>query len=421
MSRRRWFRWIPGVVVIAVLTGAAVVAFLHGRGELAREVQRERTVKVPPRTSRSTAGEIVVTLDPEAQKRIALRTETLVARTLQPEVAAYGTLLEDSSRSFTLRAPLAGQLARANGREWPSIGDTLADRAQIGVIEPRFAPVDRIDLAARLAAARADVDAVAASLAAARQALDRARALNAENRIVSDRAVQEAEARVKGEEARLRALHETVRLLDASVSGRAGPTGAWPLVLERGGEVVEVVAQPGESVESGQAILRVARFDRLVARVHLSAGQVVDRLAPTARIVVFGHEARPLRGERLALGATADEMTHGQALLYRVKLEGLPIRPGAAVTAFLPATGRPQAGVVIPRSAIVRSGGKAWVYVRVGATGFSRREIGLDQAMADGWFVAGGFTAGDEVVVAGAQTLLSDELKSQIPLSEEGD
>lgn len=416
---RRMLRWIVGAAVVAAVAAVLVWAFLGGRQELARE--GERAVKVPPRTTRTAAGEVVVTLDRETQKRIALRTEALAARTLEPEVAAYGSLQEDASRSFTLRAPVAGQLRPPPGRDWPAIGATVADGAVVGRIEPRIAPVERVDLASRLAAARAEIDAVTASLAAARAAYERARTLNAENKIVSDRAVQEIEARVKGEEARLRALDETVRLIDASLRGTTGATGARPLVAERGGEVVDAPAQPGEAVESGQPILRLARFDRLVARVHLPAGQDLGRAVPAARIVVFGHEAQALRGVRIGLGAAADPTTRGEILLFRVEPAGFPLRPGASVTAYLPVAGRPRQGVVIPRAAIVRAEGHAWAYLQVGDQGFARREVPLDTATETGWFVSGGFKAGDRVVVDGAQTLLSEEFKSQIPIGGEDD
>ncbi len=420
MAIRPLLEWVVGAVVVAGVGALLVWAFIGGRQELAKERERERAVKVPARTSRAAGGEVIITLDGGTQKRIALKTETLAPKTLEPEIAAFGSLQEDPSRSFTLRAPIAGRLRPAPDREWPSLGTTLGDGAQVGLIELRFAPVEHVDLASRLAAARADVEAVTASLAASRAALERARLLNADNKIVSDRAVEEADARVKGEEARLKALAETVRLIDASLGATTGPTGPRPLAVERGGEVVEVLAQPDETVESGQPILRLARFDRLVASVHLPAGQNTDRPVATARIVVFGHEGQSLRGERIALGPTVDPTTRGQTYLFRVGQSRFPLRPGASVTAYLAVAGRAQAGVVVPPAAIVRSEGKAWAYVQVGEQGFTRREVILDSPAGNGWFMASGFKVGERIVVEGAQTLLSEELKSQIPIGYEG-
>ena len=419
MVFRALLKWLVAGAVVAGVGTLLVSAFIGGRQELAKERERERAVKVPPRISRAAGGEPVVRLDGETQKRIALGTETLAPETLLPEIAVFGSLQEDPSRSFTLRAPTAGRLLPAPDREWPRLGATLGDGAEVGLIEPRFAPAERVDLASRLATARADIEAVTASLAVARAALERARLLNADDKIVSDRAVQEAEARVKGEEARLKALTETARLIDASLGAATGLT--TPLAVERGGEVVELLAQPGETIESGQPILRLARFDRLVASVHLPAGQNTAEPLATARIVVFGHEGHSLRGERIALGPTVDPTTRGQTYLFRVAQSGFPLRPGASVTAYLAVAGQARAGVVVPRAALVRSEGKAWAYVQVGEQGFTRREVVLDSPAGDGWFMASGFKVGERIVVDGAQTLLSEELKSQIPIGDAGD
>lgn len=176
--------------------------------------------------------------------------------------------------------------------------------------------------------AQAEVEAATASLSAAREAFEHARVLNAEEKIVSDRALQEAEARMRAEEARLKAATETVRLLKSSLTTPTGPTAPLPRTVRRGGEVVEIPSQPGEAVESGQALLRVARFDPMVARVFLPAGE--GRVSPpeTARIVPMGEEERSLRGERIALGATVDPQAQGQVLLFRVGTGGFA--PGSS-------------------------------------------------------------------------------------------
>jgi len=68
-----------------------------------------------------------------------------------------------------------------------------------------------------------------------------------------------------------------------------------------------------------------------------------------------------------------------------------------------------QSGVLLPRGAIIRFRGSDWAYVRVGPTAFQRR-LALDpQPEKDGFFVAQGFAAGDDVVVQGATSLFAAE------------
>ena len=400
----------------AAIVGGLVWSFLAHRAELAGEQQSDQAIKNPARVARGPGGETVVKFDRETQRRMDIRTEALVAVTRRQEVAAYGHLEEDPSRSFVLRAPVAGTVQGAAERSWPNTGQTFADRSIVGVIEPRLAPADRITLADRLATLKAETQSGSVALATAQAALDRARTLNSDDKNVSDRAVQEAEARVAGEKARLDAATQSVKLIESSLA----PThdAALPLELEGGGQVVEVLAHPGESVESGQPILRVTRFDRLLARVDVPAGETVAPALTTATIAPLGLEDRPIRGERVALAASVDPKTQGQPFLFRLSDSSSTLRPGLSVTAYLEIPGPVRHGVLVPRASVIRQSGKAWVYVQITDQLFARREVALEEPLKEGWF-SRSLSPSDHVVTTGAQTLLSEEFKSQIQVGDE--
>jgi len=88
------------------------------------------------------------------------------------------------------------------------------------------------------------------------------------------------------------------------------------------------------------------------------------------------------------------------------------LAPGAAVTAYVSVAGEPLTGVAVPSSAILRHQGGMWVFVETDGTNFTRRLIEPVQPVKDGWFVTNGISAGDHVVVTGAQTVFSDQLKA---------
>ena len=353
----------------------------------------------PSRVSKNEEGDTVITLTKEEQAKIGIKTDELDDSTLQPESLAYGALAEDPSRVFSLRAPLAGVLRAA---KWPGLGDVLADGAPVADIEPRFAPLDRVDLTARLVLAQSEVIGAESSLAAAKAALDRAEELRKDQNI-SQRALDDAKAKFISETAHLKAATLTVEILTAALQG----TARIAIPLDRGGEVTEVLARPGEAVESGQELLRFAVYDSLLARVELPCGEIVD--GASARIVVAGRD-EVLKGERVAWTA-GDARTRGQAFIFRVSTKEL--RPGLAVTAYIAAKGEPLKGVVIPRAAVIRYAGKMWAYVQDGDA-FEREELIDAKPVADGWFVTSKFEEKQKVVIGGAQTVLSEELKSQI-------
>jgi len=123
----------------------------------------------------------------------------------------------------------------------------------------------------------------------------------------------------------------------------------------------------------------------------------------------------------VSLASTIDPRTLGEGYLFRVRGLGTILRPGAAVSAYLQAPGRPVAGVVIPQSAVVRAVGKTWVYRQIAGDQFTRAEVNLGRTTSRGSLVTKGVPAGDRIVTVGAQILLSEEQKSQIQILEEAE
>ena len=406
MNKR--IRALMALAAAAALVWLLVWGYQRNRREAGEE---DQPVKPPARVWAAASGESVVMLDARTQASIGLKTESVRAIALQPETVAYGTLLEDPSRSFVVRAPVPGRVRTAAGGTWPSLGLALPPGSLIGNLDPLLGPVDRVNLRDRLVAAQAELETASASVAASRAAYERTLALNADDKNLSDRALQEAEARLKSDEARVKAAKESVALL------RSAPEGLLPLVAEQGGQVVDTPVQPGESVEGGQAVLRVASFDQLLAKVELPAGQAIAVPPKAARLIVLGHEDRPLQGTSAGLAASVDPKTQGQSLLFRVQSAGLNFRPGMAVTARIPQPGTTRSGAVAPRAALVRHGGLTWVYVEASPGNFVRRQVSLDRPVENGWATAG-LHGGERIVVVGAQALLSEEFKSQIQVGE---
>ena len=357
--------------------------------------------KGPPK--QGAGGETAVHLDRAAQEKLGIAVAELAPRSLRPQVQAFGRVVADPSQVYELRAPVAGTV-RAAGT-WPAIGAAVPDGAQLGSIEPRLTASERADLGARLATAKGDEATASAALDVAKSALERAKTLNADQKNVSDRALEEARGRVQEESARLAAASEARRGFEATLDPKTFASGALPLVLERGGEVLDLGARPGEVVEPGALLARVGRYESALVRVELPIG-VSAGAADRATIVPAAHVDRRLDGRRVALASESA----GEALLFRASAGDLALRPGEAVTAWIEADVPASEGVVVPRSAVVRHAGKAWVYLKSGDEGFARQEIVLDRAVPEGWFTSADWAKGAQAVVAGAQSVLSAEI-----------
>ena len=229
-------------------------------------------------------------------------------------------------------------------------------------------------------------------------------------------ALQEAEARVAQEQAKMNGQQQSVRLLTAALASNR--EGVVALDIARGGTVVEVLAHPGESVEAGQPVLRLARFDKLLARVDVPVGETVASGLTSASIVPLGFNDKPLNGERVGFAASVDPKTQGQPFVFRVADSSGELRPGLSVTAYLETPGPARSGAVVPRSAVIWQTGKSWVYVQTDKEKFARREVALEDPASGGWFTRS-LKPGDKVVTRGAQMLLSEEFKSQIRVEDD--
>ena len=122
-------------------------------------------------------------------------------------------------------------------------------------------------------------------------------------------------------------------------------------------------------------------------------------------------------GSARVLGAalSADSAAAGQAYLALVSTNAAGLVPGSFLVAAIE-TGTRESGVVLPREAVLRHAGLGWVYVEAPAGVFTRRAVPLDCPHPDGWLAPGPWT--QPVVVSGAQSLLSEELKGGIEMRD---
>ena len=140
--------------------------------------------------------------------------------------------------------------------------------------------------------------------------------------------------------------------------------------------------------------------------------------APPAGALVLG------RGQEAAMrlvsaAARADPRGAGRSLFYVAAAQDA-LLPGAGLEALLPAGAAVQ-GAVVPPAAIVWWQDRAWAFLHPTETTYVRREV--DTAMPapglPGGFVVTGLGEDAELVVEGAQLLLSEEFRAQIEVGED--
>ncbi len=172
-----------------------------------------------------------------------------------------------------------------------------------------------------------------------------------------------------------------------------------------------------DAVKRREFVEQLVHGDTALIRVDILPGDALAVLPKSARVIVMGREQQPIETQSITSAADVDAKTQAQGFILRVDKPPFPLRPGMALTTWLELPEKPRAGFAVPRAAVIRHDGRAWVYVQEAEEKFVRKPVTLDTPLDGerGWFIAGdgGIKSDDLLVVTGAQSLLSEELKAQ--------
>lgn len=141
-----------------------------------------------------------------------------------------------------------------------------------------------------------------------------------------------------------------------------------------------------------------------LVRVDVSGGEERARPELGAHLTTAPQAGAELDARFLGPAPDVDPRRPGRGFLFLVT--GAP-PPGSPVRARLAAGGDELAGVRVPESALLRGDGRLYVFVALGEGRFERRAVTALPLPNGGAFATRGLAAGESVVVAGAQQLLS--------------
>lgn len=370
--------------------GGGLVAVLVG-GVLISRVQQP-TVAAPLALERSTpwleGG--VIHYPPGFAEREHLAFAPAAESELTPTFNLTGEIQWDPRRVSVVGARIQGRLRSIERVEGEAVkaGDLLAELESV-----------------ELGRAQAEVLKARAKEAVARADAERERRL-ADAKVSAERDAQFALANAEALTAERVAAEKSVEALGGVVGGELG---ILRLRSPIAGQVVEVKALRGETVEPTDTIMMVADRSRVWAEFTIFERDVAAaREGDEVELRVAGHHDVVTTGHVAHVSESLQSSTRAGVL--RVELENPKgfFRVGQSVTGTLHASG-PRARVLsVPLSAVTRVDGVPTVFVKVGPQAVEPRSIKTGSEDEDSIAVLSGLKAGESVVSAGVLALKAE-------------
>jgi len=251
----------------------------------------------------------------------------------------------------------------------------------------------------QLIAAKAETANLKAQLAASytskkqlNNEYNRLKTLNADDKNVSDLAVQQSLAKLNDVKASINRHALQMRNIEARTK------------LEWGTLLTNAAFGKRASPTFNQLLARKSALIQISLPFNAGDPKTGDKITITPL-----NGSTPITATYLSAAAKADRHGAGKTFYYSAPADNL--RTGMRVSVQASASESSVSdGIVIPSNAVVWYAGTPWAYFKQAGNQFVRKPISADTEVDAGWFNTG-FDAESEVVTQGAQLLLSEEFK----------
>ena len=327
-------------------------------------------------------------------------------------------LLPNPNATIEVRAPFAC-VVHADA-DVPSfrIGALVQARQTLALFEPRFSPLEKLDLKAKSVEAEARYKGAEDVLKIRQERLTRLESITSGSISRGDldaATIQFSDARMQKD------IAWTQWNIWKQSLESVGEKKKVPILAPIAGEIAEIGAQPGANVEAGQLLVRLVDFRRVLVRLEFPLAG--DGAAPPADVEVETLSSTPdtptrwhanLRGAAPAIEIGLQKASYLYEIMPR---QGAAPnwRPGIYVKAVLndPAkTALPA--MAIPASALLVHQGRTLVYVQLNPGRYERREVQVVGRDGGTLYVSSGVREDEAVVSKHPQALLSEEFRSDV-------
>jgi RND family efflux transporter MFP subunit len=274
-----------------------------------------------------------------------------------------------------------------------NVGDTVRAGDVIARIDPK-------DLELQVASAEAEISAATSNFAQA--ASDEKRFGDLKARGFA--AVADYERKKSGKDEAEGRLERARRTLDLARNQLAYAE----LKANADGVITATLAEPGQVVAIGQAVVRLAQRGEMEAVVALPETWLGEARASQASVRLWSGPKRRFAARLRELSPQADTTTRTYAARFTIENTDDTVALGMTATVTL-SHGGAAAVAKLPLAAVLNRGTGPSVYVIGKADALELRPVTVASFTADAALVTSGVNAGERVVTLGVQTLAAGQ------------
>ena len=275
-----------------------------------------------------------------------------------------------------------------------------------------IARLDAADTNLNAIAAQADVRAAEANYALAVAEVERQRQLFTK-KFISASALDIREAELKTSSARLAQVRA-----QANVSGNQ--TQYANLTADRDGVVTFIRAEPGQVVDVGEAVVKIADTHEIEVLVAVPESRMAEvKLYATTAVKMWANKQKIYIGQIREISPAADSATRTFNVRVTVKDADEAVKLGMTAGVKFnqqdaQKNAQQNAELLIPSGALTEVNGKKIVWVIDANNKAQPREVVAGQFREDGVLIASGVQAGEKIAVVGVHTLIKNQLVTPI-------
>ena len=396
MNRTKRYNYPATSLLLALLMAAGCSSSQEPEGESAEGAGEGQTEERSDR----------ITLSPESLESLRLAYSRVEEQELSPSIEVPAEIMAVPDRRATVGPRVAGRVVGVRF----NIGDRVERGTPLVTLESE--DVGR---------AWADLIAARARENVARRALTRKRRLLAD-RVVSERAVEEAAGALQVAEADLQAAGTRLATFGIAASedvpdNPARVTLRSPLA----GTVVSRSAHLGQWIEPSETVAEVVELTELwlQAAVYERDMRLV-RLGQPVQAEVRAFPGEAFTGTVAQVAGSLDERTRTVVVRVVLPNPGRRLRPGMFATARIQGTTaqEPRRLLAVPWSAVQEVDDRRAVFVKVADNVFELRRVRTCERAGDWVEVLNGLSSGEEVVAEGSFLLKGQLLRATLAEEE---